>query len=71
MNTVFIPCRIKGVDNVEMPEDSLEKRTGFHEDESHTADWVEYWLDGELVHRSAHVHLKHGLGSLSAQGQFN
>jgi hypothetical protein len=22
-----------------------------------TVEWVEYWLDGELVHRSAHVTL--------------
>lgn len=39
----------------------LEKRTGAFENENEVTSWVEYWLHGELVHRSAHVHLKRGL----------
>lgn len=41
-----------------MPEDALERREGVFEDQNERTSWVEYWLDGELVHRSAHVHLK-------------
>jgi len=36
----------------------LEKRTGGFENVNESTTWVEYWLDGELVHRSAHVTLK-------------
>lgn len=41
-----------------MDESLLLKKTGGHEDENEIVKWVEYWLDDELVHRSAHVHLK-------------
>ncbi len=41
-----------------MTEDALEKRTGGHDNDWETVSWVEYWLDGELVHRSADVFLK-------------
>jgi hypothetical protein len=47
----------------DMDEHLLEKRTGtdkHHDQEGSlhdSADWVEYWLNGELVHRSAHVTL--------------
>lgn len=36
----------------------LQKQEGGHDDENERVSWVEYWLDGELVHRSVHVHLK-------------
>lgn len=39
------------------PED-LEKREGVYEDDNERTAWVEYYDDGELVHRSAHVHAK-------------
>jgi len=42
----------------EMDESLLEKREGSLDNENETTNWVEYWLDGELVHRSAHVALK-------------
>lgn len=42
----------------DMDEALLEKRTGALDNENETTTWVEYWLDGELVHRSAHVTLK-------------
>jgi len=38
----------------------LEKREGFVDNAHEHTNWVEYWLDGELVHRSVHVHLKIG-----------
>lgn len=40
------------------PTEALEKREGEVDDDNEHTTWVEYWLDGELVHRSAHVHLK-------------
>ena len=42
----------------EMDESLLEKREGSIDDDIETTTWVEYWLEGELVHRSAHVTLK-------------
>ena len=41
-----------------MDESLLEKRTGGLDDANETTEWVEYWHDGELVHRSAAVVLK-------------
>lgn len=70
MNRVFIPCLVKG-QSVEIDEESLVKKVGGHENDNEIATWTEYWLNDELVHRSAHVHLKQGLGSLASQGQFN
>ena len=46
---------------------TLEKREGVEDTEHDTTRWVEYWLDGELVHRSVAVHLKkwpEGLGAI-------
>jgi hypothetical protein len=42
----------------EMDETLLEKREGTVDNDNETTTWVEYWLEGELVHRSAHVTLK-------------
>jgi hypothetical protein len=36
----------------------LEKREGSVDNDIEYTTWTEYWLDGELVHRSAHVTLK-------------
>lgn len=36
----------------------LEKVEGDMEDDNEITNWIEYYLDGELVHRSVHVHLK-------------
>jgi hypothetical protein len=41
-----------------MDEAQLEKREGSVDNEIEMTTWVEYWLEGELVHRSAHVTLK-------------
>lgn len=45
----------------EMDESDLEKKTGTVENDNELTNWVEYWLKGELVHRSVHVHLKQGI----------
>jgi hypothetical protein len=42
----------------EMDESLLEKKEGTFEDDNELTTWTEYWLEGELVHRSAHVTLK-------------
>jgi hypothetical protein len=42
----------------EMDESLLEKKQGSVDNENELTNWTEYWLDGELVHRSVHVHLK-------------
>ena len=45
---------IKGL----MDEALLEKREGAVDNDDEYTTWVEYWLEGELVHRSVHVRLK-------------
>jgi hypothetical protein len=42
----------------DMDDSLLEKREGTVDNENELTTWVEYWLEGELVHRSAHVTLK-------------
>lgn len=41
-----------------MDESLLEKKEGVLDNDHEYTTWVEYWLDGELAHRSAHVTLK-------------
>ena len=42
----------------DMDESLLEKKEGSIDNDNEYTTWVEYWLDGELVHRSVHVTLK-------------
>jgi hypothetical protein len=42
----------------EMDDSLLEKREGSLENDTETTSWVEYWLGGEMVHRSVHMALK-------------
>jgi len=42
----------------DMDESLLEKREGSIDNETETTNWVEFWLDNELVHRSVHMTLK-------------
>lgn len=42
----------------EMDDSLLEHRSGEIDNDNESTTWVEYWLDGELVHRSAHITLK-------------
>ncbi|HUT61391.1 MAG TPA: hypothetical protein VNA25_26390 [Phycisphaerae bacterium] len=56
---MLVPTQKRPGDPIVMMDDSLlVKKTGFSENDNEIATWVEYWLSGELVHRSAHVHLK-------------
>jgi hypothetical protein len=42
----------------EMDESDLEKLEGVTDNDNEETKWTEYWHEGELVHRSAHVRLK-------------
>ena len=42
----------------EMDASLLEKREGSIDTDNETTNWVEYWLEGELVHRPVHMTLK-------------
>jgi hypothetical protein len=50
-----------------MDDSLLEKREGSVDNDNEYTTWVEYWLDGELVHRSAHVTLKKMPSFMSAE----
>ena len=45
----------------EMDDSLLEKREGSLDNDTETTSWVEYWLAGEMVHRSVHMALKRGV----------
>jgi hypothetical protein len=55
----------------EMDESLLEKKEGFVDNDTEHTTWVEYWLAGELVHRSAHVTLKKAVAMSAEAASFN
>lgn len=55
----------------EMDESLLEKKEGFVDNDNEYTTWVEYWLEGELVHRSVHVALKSNVSSAAEAASFN
>ena len=50
----------------EMDEALLEKKEGSVDNDNEYTTWIEYWHEGELVHRSVHVTLKKTI-ALSAE----
>jgi hypothetical protein len=54
-----------------MDDSLLNKKEGTIDNDNENTTWVEYYLNGELVHRSAHVSLKRPLVSISEVGGFN
>lgn len=42
----------------EMDDSLLEKKEGIIDNDNETTRWVEYWHEGELVHRSVDMTLK-------------
>jgi hypothetical protein len=54
----------------DMDDSLLEKRDGTVDNDNELTTWVEYWLDGELVHRSAHVQLKKTVTLTSSVASF-
>lgn len=55
----------------DMDDSLLEKREGSVDNNIEYTEWVEYWLDGELVHRSAHVRLKRPVLTITDIGGFD
>ena len=55
----------------EMDDSLLEKREGSLDNDNESTTWVEYWLAGELVHRSVHVALKKNVSSAVEAASFN
>jgi hypothetical protein len=53
-----------------MDDSLLEKREGDVDNDNEYTTWVEYWLDGELVHRSVHVQLKKSVGLTATAASF-
>jgi len=54
----------------EMDDSLLEKREGNVNNDNEYTTWVEYWLDGELVHRSVHVQLKKSVALSGSTASF-
>lgn len=54
----------------DMDETLLVKKEGNFEDDNEITNWVEYYLDEELVHRSASIYLKKGFLSEILGGTF-
>lgn len=54
----------------EIHESLLEKREGQVDTDTENTEWVEYWFEGELVHRSVHVKLKHAALADGAASSF-
>lgn len=52
-----VPCVRGGYPGV-MESDQLEKRTGIVDTEDEHTEWVEYWLNDQLVHRSVDMIIK-------------
>jgi hypothetical protein len=47
---------------IQMDDKYLERRDIKTENDHETTRATEYWFMGRQVHRSVHVHLKHGIG---------
>ena len=54
----------------DMDDSLLEKREGTVDNDNELTTWVEHWLEGELVHRSAHVTLKKTVTLTSSVASF-
>jgi hypothetical protein len=54
----------------EMDPALLEKREGVTDNDNEYTTWVEYWKDGELVHRSVHVTLKKNVAAEGVAAMF-
>jgi hypothetical protein len=57
-----VPYKIGGVFcQVDTDRPGVTKVEGGHDTDDETVSFVEYWLDGELIHRSVNMHIKRGL----------
>jgi hypothetical protein len=55
----------------DMDETLLEKKEGSVDNDNEYTTWIEYWYEGELVHRSAHVTLKKAMQLSAKAASFN
>lgn len=55
----------------DMDDALLTKCEGVVDDDNEYTTWVEYWHEGELVHRSVHVTLKKPVGLTVEAASFN
>jgi len=55
----------------DMEADLLEKKEGSVDNDHEFTTWTEYWLEGELVHRSVHVQLKKSVELAVDAASFN
>jgi hypothetical protein len=67
---VLIDVLVNGVLGA-MDDSLLEKQVHVTDNEVEYTEATEYRFNGELVHRSAHVHLKRGLSLEQTLGSFN
>lgn len=65
-----VPC-VDGGYPSKMDTDALERREHLIDNDNERTTIIEYWLDGELVHRSVDMFLKKGLDTLIKQGFFS
>jgi len=54
-----------------MDENLLEKKEGSVDNDNEYTRWIEFWLEGELVHRSVHVKLKKTVTLAAEAASFN
>ena len=54
----------------ELDDSLLDHKAGTVDNDDELTTWTEYWLDGELVHRSAHVTLKKSPSLFAAAAKF-
>ena len=54
----------------QMRKADLVCKTGSLDTDKEHTTWIEYWLAGRCVHRSAHVTLKYSLPLMITQGDF-
>jgi hypothetical protein len=62
--------RVEGGTSGQMDTSALEHKSYVFENENEKTTVTEYWLDGELVHRSVHADLKTGLFSAGVTASF-
>jgi hypothetical protein len=55
----------------DMEASLLEKKEGSVDNDHEFTTWTEYWLEGELVHRSVHVQLKKSVELAVDAASFN
>lgn len=70
---MLVNVQLPGASKITQMDDSeLLKLKGGYENDREIVAWVQYHLitTGELVHRSAHVHLKEGSKANISAGQF-